>query len=220
MAPRTKVNRIDGASVDPTGFHFKRIGVMRANIRRGYQVEMLPYPRDDGKWLVRVVKPKRGNVSSAEVDSYFEIIAKNQEEAEAFIKKDGLWGGALAERVAARIGKRGEAHAVRRLAPGGRVVEFSDRQDAGVRQREAVPECLGQRCGHSGPTGKGCGTRATTQCGRLLCLRGEVHAWRAGQSPGAECGAEKPNKKARILRDKDHTGFGRDWKLSASQRER
>lgn len=123
MAPRTKVNRIDGASVDPTGFHFKRIGVMRANIRRGYQVEMLPYPRDDGKWLVRVVKPKRGNVSSAEVDSYFEIIAKNQEEAEAFIKKDGLWGGALAERVAARIGKRGEAHAVRRLAPGGRVVD-------------------------------------------------------------------------------------------------
>lgn len=123
MAPRTKVNRIDGASVDPTGFHFKRLGVMRANIRRGYQVEMLPYPRDDGKWLVRVVKPKRGNVSSAEVDSYFEIIAKNQEEAEAFIKKDGLWGGALAERVAARIGKRGEAHAVRRLAPGSRVVD-------------------------------------------------------------------------------------------------
>lgn len=123
MAPRTKVNRIDGASVDPTGFHFKRIGVMRANIRRGYQVEMLPYPRDDGKWLIRVVKPKRGNVSSAEVDSYFEIIAKNQEEAEAFIKKDGLWGGALAERVAARIGKRGEAHAVRRLAPGSRVVD-------------------------------------------------------------------------------------------------
>lgn len=123
MAPRTKVNRIDGASVDPTGFHFKRLGVTRANIRRGYQVEMLPYPRDDGRWLVRVVKPKRGNVSSAEVDSYFEIIAKNQEEAEAFIKKDGLWGGALAERVAARIGKRGEAHAVRRLAPGSRVVD-------------------------------------------------------------------------------------------------
>jgi hypothetical protein len=72
---------------------------MRANIRRGYQVEMLPYPRDDGKWLVRVVKPKRGNVSSAEVDSYFEIIAKNQEEAEAFIKKDGLSGGRVVDSV-------------------------------------------------------------------------------------------------------------------------
>ncbi len=40
-----------------------------------------------------------------------EVIAKNQEEAEVFILKDGLWGGALAERIAARIGKRGEGFA-------------------------------------------------------------------------------------------------------------
>ncbi len=117
-----KVKRIDGGSAQPSGISFKRLGAVRANIRRGYQVEMLPYPREDGKWLIRVVRPKRGNVPSVEVDSYFEVIAKSQDEAEAFIKKDGLWGGALAERVAHRIGKRGEAHAVAKLSSG-RVVD-------------------------------------------------------------------------------------------------
>lgn len=117
-----KVKRIDGGSAQPSGISFRRLGAVRANIRRGYQVEMLPYPREDGKWLIRVVRPKRGNVPSAEVDSYFEVIAKSQDEAEAFIKKDGLWGGALAERVAHRIGKRGEAHAVAKLSSG-RVVD-------------------------------------------------------------------------------------------------
>ena len=117
------ITRIDGGDVQQSGAHFKRVGTVRANLRKGYQVEMLPYPSEDGKFLVRLVKPKRGSVTSANVDSYYEVIAKNKTEAEAFIKKDGLWGGALAERIAARIGKRGEVHAVNRMASGSRMVD-------------------------------------------------------------------------------------------------
>lgn len=112
------VKKVDGGSVTVSGASFRRIQAIKANLRRGYQVEMMPYPNTAGKWLVRVVKPKNGNVTSAEVDSYFEVIAKSQAEAEAFIKKDGLWGGALAERVAKKIGDRGEAHFVSMLRPG------------------------------------------------------------------------------------------------------
>lgn len=43
---------------------------------------------------------------------------KAPQDAEAFIKKDGLWGGALAERVAKKIGNRGEAHFVSMIRPG------------------------------------------------------------------------------------------------------
>lgn len=107
--------KIDGGSVTVSGASFRRIWAIKANLRRGYQVEMMPYPDAAGKWLIRVVKPKNGNVTSAEVDSYFEVMAKSREEAEAFIKKDGLWGGALAERVAKKIGDRGEAHALAKL---------------------------------------------------------------------------------------------------------
>ncbi len=117
-----KIRRLDGSTVNPGGAHFKRLGVVRANLRRGYKVELLPYPREDGRWLVRLVKPGRG-ANTAKVDSYYEVMAKSQDEAEAFIKKDGLWGGALAERISTRIGKRGEAHAVARLAPGNKVVD-------------------------------------------------------------------------------------------------
>lgn len=84
--------KIDGGSVTVSGASFRRIWAIKANLRRGYQVEMMPYPDAAGKWLIRVVKPKNGNVTSAEVDSYFEVMAKSREEAEAFIKKDGLWG--------------------------------------------------------------------------------------------------------------------------------
>ncbi len=115
------VTRIDGSDVENTGVQFRRLGGVKANIRRGYQVEFYPYPREDGKWLVRVVKPRRGANNYA-VDSYYEVIAKNQEEAEAFILKDGLWGGALAERIAARIGKWGEGFVVARMR-GGRVLD-------------------------------------------------------------------------------------------------
>ena len=79
-------------------------------------------------YLVRLVRPKSGNVGSAEVDSYYEIIAKSQEEAEAFIMKEGLWGGTLAERIAHRIGKRGEAHAMAMLSPGRQVYDASTGQ--------------------------------------------------------------------------------------------
>lgn len=109
------VTKVSGGSTTVSGVSFRRIQTVKANIRRGYQVELAPYPNTQGKWLVRVIKPRNGNVTSAEVDSYFEVMAKSQREAEAFIKKDGLWGGALAERIASRIGKRGEAHAIARL---------------------------------------------------------------------------------------------------------
>lgn len=109
------VKKVDGGSVTVSGASFRRLRAIKANLRRGYQVEMMPYPDAAGKWLIRVVKPKNGNVTTAEVDSYFEVMAKSKEDAEAFIKKDGLWGGALAERVAKKIGDRGEAHALAKL---------------------------------------------------------------------------------------------------------
>ena len=112
------VRKVDGSSVKVSGASFRRIRAIKANLRRGYQVEMMPYPDAAGKWLIRVVKPRNGNVSSAEVDSYFEVMAKTKKEAEAFIKKDGLWGGALAERMAKKIGERGEAHFMSLIRPG------------------------------------------------------------------------------------------------------
>jgi len=117
------IKKLDGSTVKPSGAHFKRLGMIRANLRKGYQVEYAPYPNENGSWLVRLVRPRRGVVSNAQVDSYFQIVAKNQDEAEAFILKNELWGGALAERIAARIGKRGEVHAINQMNAGTRMVD-------------------------------------------------------------------------------------------------
>jgi len=117
------ITRLDGSDVQQNGAHFKRIGVVREHLRRGYKVEMLPYPSEEGKFLIRLVKPRYGKVTSAEVDSYYEVVAKNKAEAEAFIKKDGLWGGALAERIAAEIGRHGEVLAFNRMDAGTRMVD-------------------------------------------------------------------------------------------------
>lgn len=98
------------------GANFRRLTGLTARLRKGYKVEIAPYPAAQGKWLVRVVAPSSGSRSSmSTIDSYYEVVAKNQAEAERFIKTDGLWGGALAERVSKNIGDLGEAHFVSRL---------------------------------------------------------------------------------------------------------
>lgn len=126
------VTRNGNVRSQSNGANFRRLTGLSARLRKGYTVEIAPYPSTKGKWLVRVVAP-RGRGGTTTVDSFYEVVAKNQVEAEKFIKADALWGGALAERISKKIGDMGEAHFVSRLKTGkildpiwGKEIGFSD----------------------------------------------------------------------------------------------
>ncbi|EEW61166.1 hypothetical protein [Tritonibacter mobilis] len=117
---KLKVLRNGSVRSTANGATFRRMTGIAARLRKGYTVEIAPYPSANGKWLVRVVAPTRGsNQTMTTVDSYYQVVARNQAEAERFIKTDGLWGGALAERISKTIGDLGEAHFVSRLRGAG-----------------------------------------------------------------------------------------------------
>ncbi|WP_417280331.1 hypothetical protein [Celeribacter sp.] len=172
-----KLNVLRNGSVRSTanGATFRRLTGIAARLRKGYSVEIAPYPSSSGKWLVRVVAPTRGSTQGmTTVDSYYEVIARNQAEAERFIKTDGLWGGALAERVSKTIGDIGEAHFVSRLRGAGifdsiwgKQVRFTDVhqfQNASGHGVDAIA-----RVAHAPPP-------AAPECRRLRCVRDQIDA--------------------------------------------